>query len=378
MNKLVLHIYYGTAGNAGLYVKKIVDCTEKCNFDTGAIVNKYFVFGGDNYNKLFFRFSEKLKRNTIRRIVKFIELFIDYLLVLKTVKKLSKDYDEVIIDFSLNESYRLTYYFLKFLKKTKKVQLGITVHDVKPFYTNYSRIIIKDQDDILRLAKFFVVHNKLSERQLIHKFPKMKKYIFKYRFPLMDLNCLIKTSRCNFNNKNGIIFLFIGFLRKEKGIKILIDAWKKIQNDFNYITLTIAGAIPHNMNYNFNGLKNVVLKNEYLSDDEYIRYILEADYVILPYSEGTNSGILSTISSLGKPSITSDIDMFKESEFCINKLLFKTNNSDSLANILKKSVISYETNYLSLRDEVAKNVKEYNGKFEKEVIKEYEKILSVK
>lgn len=375
MKDIIIHVYYGTAGNAGLYIKKIMDALEEIDICTKAYVSYYFPFEGAEYSKLFFKYSEHLKPNIGRKIIKFLEMSWNFIEIISQIKRMSTRYNRIYVIYSLNENYLPSYYFLKALKKMKKVKIGITVHDIEPFHNNYIKIIMKNQDDLLEQSDFYIVHNGFSVNRLQEKFPHKKDFVFSHGFPLMDLSLLdYKDEGVEINGT--IKFIFIGYLRKEKGVNTLIDAWRKIQQEYKNIKLVVAGRIPHNLNYDFTNLCNFELIDRFLTDDEFIKFVKESDYVILPYSVGTNSGILSTVSSLGKPSITSNLQMFKESKFVLEELMFNKDDPAALYELLKKIIENHNKNYFNLCRMINNKIEKFDDEFRKEIKHEYTKILS--
>ena len=377
MKDIIVHVYYGTAGNAGLYIKKIIDAHEGCDFTTKAYVNYYFPFEGKEYSKIFFKYSEHLKFGFVRKIVKLLELGFNYFKIYNQIKKLTADYDRIFVVYSLNENYAISYFFLRTLKKIENLKLGITVHDIEPFYNNYSKLIMKDQDELLSQGDFYIVHNKFSLNKLQEKYPEKKDFVYSHKFPLVDISLLDNKNKIS-KKSNIISFLFIGYLRKEKGVNILIDAWRKIQSERENVELVVAGRIPYNnLNYDFTNLINFQLHDRFLTDDEFIKFVHESDYIVLPYSKGTNSGILSAVSSLGKPSITSNLQMFVESDLIIEELMFSKDDSSALYELLNEVIANHANNYSNVCKKVQDQIRNYNNDFRKEIIHVYSKILSV-
>lgn len=104
-----------------------------------------------------------------------------------------------------------------------------------------------------------------------------------------------------YNNKND--FLFIGHMRKEKGIDVLLEAWKlyqKINNDNNSNILTFEGNVPPNNDLNFGKIRNVKIIIKFFKDNEYYEQINQSDCIILLYKFGSNSGIPSSVLMIKK------------------------------------------------------------------------------
>jgi glycosyltransferase involved in cell wall biosynthesis len=105
------------------------------------------------------------------------------------------------------------------------------------------------------------------------------------------------------------VVLFFGLLRPYKGIDVLLDAWRGIDD----AELWIAG-MPR---MDISGLEagapeNVRFVPRFIGDDELAPYFRRADLVVLPYREIEQSGVLFTALAFGKPLLLSDVGGFGE------------------------------------------------------------------
>jgi glycosyltransferase involved in cell wall biosynthesis len=101
------------------------------------------------------------------------------------------------------------------------------------------------------------------------------------------------------------IFLFIGRLVKYKGLEMLVQTWKP---DLP-AKLIIAGEGSIQTD---TGAGNVTLINKWLTEYEIDYLIQKSDYVVFPYIEASQSGLLPIVISKGKKVILSDLPSFKE------------------------------------------------------------------
>lgn len=365
---LIIHVYYGTAGNVGMYIKQTIDALKALECDVMAFVNAYYLFDDEECHKVFFKHTEYMERNRFRKYFKYIEMILNFNKIYRSIRKIAKKYEAVEVVYSLNECYKPAFHFIQRVKKIANVKLGILVHDIVPFQTAYINAIYVPQNQILEEAEFYVAHNNYTSNILREKYP--NRDILQYRFPLLDLSLLASESTVN-KAEGEISFLFLGFLRKEKGIDILLDAWSQIEGKYNNAYLIIAGKVPEGVKYDFSGFSHVKQIDRFLTDEEYGRLIQKADYAVLPYIEGTNSGVLSTISCYKKPSITSDLPMFKESEFTLPELSFSTGSKDELAALMAKLIEEHKEKYPMYCNEMEQRVQGYEQLFREEVAKAY-------
>ena len=113
------------------------------------------------------------------------------------------------------------------------------------------------------------------------------------------------------------IILFFGFIRKYKGLDILLDAMKvlkenptsKIQN----LKLMIAGEFYGDEKLyleqiNRLGLnEDVILRTDFIPDSEVKYYVCAADVVIQPYRKATQSGVTPLAYHFEKPMIVTNV-----------------------------------------------------------------------
>lgn len=337
----ILHIYAGTSGAAGSYIHTIYNALSK-SYDQDVIVSKYYPY---NYGKkIFYTFTELSGKNyfskfpKLRLYMRFLELCygLFYSLIFIAIKKPS------IVNYSMNNNLKIELLFLKIIKNILKRKLIITCHDVIPFDFHFRKNKknsyqndIKERKRFFNLADYLLVHNESSRKQLKQTFKVCNSKIIHHDFPVMDLQYLYKKQK-TIHNQNLIKVLFIGHMRKEKGIDLLIDAWNK-ENCEN-ILLTIAGNIPMNskLNFSVNKKNNFHLIDGFVDDKSFVSLIGSSDFVIFPYKKGTNSGIPSSVASLGAIPVASNIPMFKENILIGRDWLFEANDVNSLRKMLNK------------------------------------------
>ncbi len=93
------------------------------------------------------------------------------------------------------------------------------------------------------------------------------------------------------------IILFFGFIRKYKGLDILLDAMQILQNKDAGIKLMIAGEFygdrkPYDEQIIRLGIeKSLILKTSFIPDSDVKNYFCASDLVVQPYRNATQSGV---------------------------------------------------------------------------------------
>ncbi len=114
------------------------------------------------------------------------------------------------------------------------------------------------------------------------------------------------------NHKEKII-LFFGFIRKYKGLDLLLQAMIDERIHQATITLLIAGEFyedekPYLQIIKENGLENrVILKNIFIPNKEVKYYLGAADVVIQPYRNATQSGVTPLAYHFEKPMVVTNV-----------------------------------------------------------------------
>lgn len=334
--KDIYHIYWGTAGNAGLYLDEIYQALESEGYSQKAFVSYYYPF---NYGeKVFFKRTE-MEHCQYKGIVRKVLQVIEFLYALFVIWQNSRKDKPRIINYSyVSRGNVFILLFLKLIKKASGCKLVITCHDVIPIIENKTlydkEIAIKTK--IFSLADYYLVHTETSRNELQQIFSVEDNQMLMHLFPLMDLS---KLDNDKGNLPTRYDYLFIGHMRPEKGVSILLEAWKHFHKDYPQSTLCIAGnpyyykeyIDEHRASFEKEGVE---FKLGFIKDDDYIRIVKSARCVVFPYTGGTNSGVISTVVSLGKDVITSDLGMFANNPFVPKENMFKTGDIESLVDKL--------------------------------------------
>lgn len=108
---------------------------------------------------------------------------------------------------------------------------------------------------------------------------------------------------------NRIKFLFFGNLRKVKGIDILVDYIRTHKDKMRYVEIVIAGKNVENID--FSDIKTIChVIDRHITDDELKYLYSKTDYVLLPYRDSSQSGILEMAFCFRKPMLLSNIPYF--------------------------------------------------------------------
>ena len=109
------------------------------------------------------------------------------------------------------------------------------------------------------------------------------------------------------------IILFFGFIRKYKGLDILLEAMKIIRQQNKNIKLLVAGEFyedekPYRELIEKYALHDVlILRTEFIADKDVKFYLCAADAVVQPYRNATQSGVTPLAYHFEKPMIVTNV-----------------------------------------------------------------------
>ena len=106
----------------------------------------------------------------------------------------------------------------------------------------------------------------------------------------------------------------MGFEDQYKGIEYLLEAMSLVHKDYPRLKLVIAGSGKFYFDvskYTRNDYVKIIHK--YLTMGELSCLIKNAKFVVCPYTDGTQSGVINTCFTLCKPIVATNVGAFSES-----------------------------------------------------------------
>ena len=116
--------------------------------------------------------------------------------------------------------------------------------------------------------------------------------------------------------ENEKIILFFGFIRKYKGLDLLLESMQLISNEQSEISnlkLLVAGEFyedkkPYEEQIEQLGIANsLILRTDFIADSEVKYYLSAADFVIQPYKNATQSGVTPLAYHFNKPMLVTNV-----------------------------------------------------------------------
>jgi O-antigen biosynthesis protein len=172
-------------------------------------------------------------------------------------------------------------------------------------------------------------------------------------------------ARKKFNfTSDQTVFLFLGLIRKYKGIDDLIVAFSRVQQKFPNTHLLIAGKAIDQINLdelNLDIEPKITLVQKYIPDHELQLFFKAADVAVLPYKNILTSGSLLNAMSFSCPVIAPRVGMTEEIiKDGDNGYLYELESIDSLTKSMLKVAILKSKEKIELRHQSLASIKHLN------------------
>ncbi len=235
------------------------------------------------------------------------------------------------------EGYTLrTIGMMPFLFKFKKVFM--TIHDPVPHSGEQSWKISLPNFLFFYLPfkKRFLFYSEFARNLFINHYKKVKELkLLVHMQPFYAYQSLVEP---NVQEKKHI--LFFGRLSPYKGVDVLLAAMQTVLKSYPNEVLVVAGKSVNGYTFDDSVLgkypNNIIIHNRYIPNKELMALISSAKFVVCPYLDATQSGVLMTTFALNTPVIASNVGSFPEFvKDAYNGLLVPPNNPLALAEKIK-------------------------------------------
>jgi glycosyltransferase involved in cell wall biosynthesis len=112
--------------------------------------------------------------------------------------------------------------------------------------------------------------------------------------------------------KDKFVLSMLGHQNRYKGTDLMVEAFKQIMKDNRDIVLLVFGKVE-NVDLILNcGYVNVIIRDEFISDLEFLATLHISDVLLLPYREISQSGVLLTAIAEKIPVMVSSVGGLNE------------------------------------------------------------------
>ena len=185
-------------------------------------------------------------------------------------------------------------------------RIVITMHDPLPHSSEDTWLNRLHRDVCFRLLNDFILLNETQKEDFIKTYHMGAKRVFLSHLSAYTNLQNIKPQKPDVSN----YVLFFGGISSHKGIEYLCEAMDKVCKKHPDVKLVVAGKgkIYFDLNqYAIYSNGHLVLLNRYLDDTELVGLIRSSLFVVCPYVDATQSGVIMSAFALNKPVIATNV-----------------------------------------------------------------------
>jgi alpha-maltose-1-phosphate synthase len=219
--------------------------------------------------------------------------------------------------------------FLPFLKRYKIVT---TIHDVTP-HPGSRTIDQKIARNIhIKYSDALIVHGNAAKSILAETAVTNNIFVI----PHGDYSFFAKGIEKKYTEEEGNI-LFLGRIEEYKGLQYLIQAESRIAKSIPNFKIVIAGTGHFKEYEDIKKSSHFELHNYYIQDNDVGEFFQRASVVVLPYIEGTQTGIIPIAYAFKKPVVVTNVGSIPEVvEDGVTGFIVPPKDSDALADVIVK------------------------------------------
>jgi glycosyltransferase involved in cell wall biosynthesis len=214
-------------------------------------------------------------------------------------------------------------------------KLLVTLHDPIPHSSTKSKILLLNAKLNTKLLKNMMLLNKAQKDDFIklNKLNKNKLNIFISR---LGIYSYLTRYKANTNTAKEYI-LFFGRIVSYKGLEYLFSSMKQVHIKNKNINLIIAGNgkyyfdIKEYQTYDYFDIRNRFIPNYELAD-----LIKNALFVVCPYVDATQSGVIMSAFAFNKPVLATNVGGLPETiEHMKSGVIVPPKNTDAITNAIE-------------------------------------------
>ncbi|GAU07359.1 glycosyltransferase [Desulfoplanes formicivorans] len=236
-----------------------------------------------------------------------------------------------------------TWYIIKKIRKKIQTKIIIVCHNVADHENNVikekiNRLVLKNSDILITQSK----EETGKLRKLLGQ--KIATDSIQTGFHPTYADLCLDSPQHGGGTRTNHELLFFGFVRKYKGLDVLLDALALIRDQKN-IHLNIVGEFWKDKQSYLEKIKelgianNVTIMDEYVPNEQLGRHFLAADLVVQPYLSASGSGVSQLAYGFGKPVIATNVGSIGEVvQDWVNGRLVAPNDPAALARAIVESL----------------------------------------
>lgn len=291
--------------------------------------------------RVFFRWSDSMKRGSVRLVIRGVEYLLAYFRILCFVVANKPD----IVHINWLMKYSVDSFFIRMMKGWCG-KIVYTAHNVLPHVKSES--YIQKLRTIYNSVDTIILHGESIKEEFCDYFPEYaNKVCIQYHGANLHSNVGYDADIIDLSLKfehREKVFLFFGRIFENKGVDRLIKIWT--ENEIRG-TLIVCGEIredyPHfeEMKKRITETSHIIFLDGFV-DDNTLNYLIDfSDIILLPYRHASMSGVVFTAADFAKTLLCTNVGALPE---------YLENNVDSFCcenddNALADAILQIDRSY---------------------------------
>lgn len=228
-----------------------------------------------------------------------------------------------------------------FLLYALRKKMVMTMHDPLPHSNDDTWLNRFHRITCFKLVDNFILLNESQKESFIKTYGMERKNVFMSRLSIFT--CLRDITPQDTGEKGYV--LFFGSISPHKGVEYLCEAMRIVHEKIKNSKLIVAGR--GNIYFNIKPYTDrgyVELRNYYISDNEMVGLMRNAAFVVCPYVDATQSGVIMSAFALDKPVVATNVgalpEMMKDGR---HGIIVEPKDSRALADAMKNLLAHPET-----------------------------------
>jgi glycosyltransferase involved in cell wall biosynthesis len=183
---------------------------------------------------------------------------------------------------------------------------NVLPHEHRPFDALFTRFLFRKTD-------FFIAQSDAVERELTAFWPGARYRTVPHPvYNIFGSPLEPQQAKSLLGLPDTRILLFFGYVRRYKGLNVLLDALRLVPPDLGIHLLVVGEFYDDEQKYraqvrDLHLDERVTIHSDYIPNEEVAKYFSAADAVVLPYVSATQSGIAQIAYNFDKPVIATDV-----------------------------------------------------------------------
>ena len=219
------------------------------------------------------------------------------------------------------------YEFIIYVLRNKTI---LTVHDPFP-HSGLDTFIVRLRRKVaFKLISHFIILNRVQRQNFLSYYSLSGNKVINSRLSCYTYLRTINTSGSN--KINGRYILFAGKISPYKGLDYLLPAMKQVHEMCPDCRLIVAGGGKYHFDIgHYQSLDYIDIRNRFIPDSELVALIKNCEFMVCPYTDATQSGVIMSAFAFNKPVIATNVgglpEMVRHQQY---GLIIKEKDVDSI------------------------------------------------